>query len=317
MRKSIGRINTIPVTTVKPSSFIVPENPLLRIGITAEPEIVLKKHWSMRKEQRISHELKGPGLEIMVFKKVLMKILFLSFLIPFVLHCAGTAKRSSVEHVKRQVSSQEIMDQARHLSQEVLTEGKENVDFLLKKLKIASNKYKALKKRLAVLENRVQQLVRQLQNREDVEITVEEDGETTLLGDSSTLFNEDDEGVDNPFLSQKKEKLTVSDKAAGKKQKADQKNAKDTEGTLSPESLFIQGQNLFIEQSWEKAIEVLEEYRNKHPEGSQYPSATYLIGRAFQELNMKEEAQIFFKELVAGYPKSPFAEKAKKLIKNL
>ena len=316
MRKSIGRINTIPVTTVKLSNDIIPENPLLRIGTMAGLEIILKKHWNMQRGQRISHELNGLKLEIMVFEKVLMKLLFLSFLIPFVLHCAGTAKQSSIEHVNRQISSQEIMDQARYLSQEVLTEGKENVEFLLKKLKIASNKYKALKKRLAVLENRVQQLVRQLQNREDVEITVEEDGEATLLGDNSTLFDED-EGVDNPFLSQKKKKLTVDDKVAGKKQTANQKNAKDKKETSSPESLFIRGQNLFIEQSWEKAIEVLEEYRNKHPEGVQYPSATYLIGRAFQELNMKEEAQIFFKELVAGYPKSPFAKKAKKLIKNL
>ena len=221
------------------------------------------------------------------------------------------------------MSSQGVMAQARSLSQEVLAEGKENVDFLLKKLKIASNKYKALQNRLVLLENRVQELVRQIQNREDVEITVEEDGETTLLGSSSSLFEEEEEKSNNPFLSRKKGKppADLSDKGKGIKpeQTKDPKNPEDKkktkEETSSPESLFIQGQNLFIEQSWAAAIEVLEKYRNKHPEGPQYPSATYLIGRAFQELNMKEEAQIFFKELVAGYPESPFAKKARRHIK--
>ncbi|MCY4513180.1 MAG: tetratricopeptide repeat protein [Bdellovibrionales bacterium] len=245
-----------------------------------------------------------------------MKPIFLSFLIPFIVHCSGTAKKSSVEQMNRQVTSQGIIDQARYLSQEVLAEGKENVDFLLKKLKTATRKYKDMQKRIVLLENRVQQLVRQIQNREDVEITVEEEGETALMEEVPDLFDEDEE-VDNPFLSQKTEKLPVPQNAE-KKSKKDQEVSEDTKGkkeTASSKKLFISGQKLFIEQSWEKAIEVLEEYRNKHPEGTQYPSATYLIGRAFQELNMKEEAQIFFKELVAGYPNSPFAKKAQKLIK--
>ena len=250
-----------------------------------------------------------------------MKFNFL-FLLPFLVCCASSDKKSSLDQqAGRQISSQGVMAQARSLSQEVMAEGKENVDFLVKKLKIASNKYKALQKRLVLLENRVLELVHQLQNREDVEITVEEDGETTLLGDSSSLFEDEEEekSNNNPFLLQKKKKPST-EKREGIKQKqtTNQKKSevkKKIKGGISPESLFIRGQNLFIERSWEKAIEVLEKYRNKHPEGPQYPSATYLIGRAFQELNMDEEAQIFFKELVAGYPESPFAKKARQHIK--
>ena len=245
-----------------------------------------------------------------------MKVSFL-FLLPFLVCCASSDKQSSLEQAARQISSsQGIMAQARSLSREVMDEGRENVDFLLKKLKIASNKYRALQKRLVLLENRVSELVRQLQNREDVEITVEEDGETAFLDESPSLFEEKE--TSNPFLFSKKGKLP-SKKREGVKRIKDQANPEDTKKKkeeISPESLFIQGQNLFIERSWEKAIEILEQYRNRHPEGSQYPSATYLMGRAFQELDMKEEAQIFFKELVAGYPESPFAKKARRHIKN-
>ena len=244
-----------------------------------------------------------------------MRLIYFSFLIFFIVHCAGTDKKSSSEQMNRSFISQGIIDQARYLSQEVLSEGKENVDFLLKKLEIASRKYKELQKQLAVLEGRVQQLVRRMQNREDVEIAVEEDGETALMEDKPTLF--EDEEVDNPFLSQKAKELPVqnADKKTTKDEKVSENTKEKKKESASAKKLFIRGQKLFIDQSWEKAIEVLEEYRNKHPEGAQYPSATYLIGRAFQELDMKEEAQIFFKELVAGYPNSSFAKKAQKLIK--
>lgn len=246
-----------------------------------------------------------------------MKLIFLSFLIPFIVHCAGTVKNPSSKQMNPQFVSRGVIDQARYLSQEVLAEGKENVEFLLKKLKLTSRKYKELQKQLVLLENRVQQLVRQMQNHEDVEITVEEDGEAALMEDKPAIFEDKKEEVDNPFLSQKQEESP--DRSADKKITKTQKTSEDTKEekkeSSSAKKLFIRGQKLFIDQSWEEAIEVLEKYRNKHPEGVQYPSATYLIGRAFQEMNMKEEAQIFFKELVAGYPESPFAKKAQKLIK--
>ena len=246
-----------------------------------------------------------------------MKLIYLSFLIPFTVHCAGTAKKSSSKQMNPQFVSQEVIDQARYLSQEVLAEGKENVEFLLEKLKVASRKYKELQKQLVLLESRVQQLVHQMQNREDVEITVEEDGETALIEDKPTLFEDENEEVDNPSLSQKQEEPPdqSADKKTTKVQKVSEDTKEEKKESSSAKKLFILGQKLFIDQSWEEAIEVLEEYRNKHPEGAQYPSATYLIGRAFQELNMKEEARIFFKELVAGYPNSSFAKKAQKLIK--
>lgn len=247
---------------------------------------------------------------------ILTKLLFFSFLVPFMIYCAGTIKKSSRrDKTLREMSSESIIDQARYLSQEVLAEGRENADFLLQKLKAATNKYKALQKRLAHLEKRVQRLVRQIQSREDVEITVEEDGETALLDDSSSLF-EEEERVEKPSSPEK----TTGPSGDGPniktaKNQADTANQTKKPNASSPEKLFIRGQNLFIEQSWEKAIEVLEEYRRGNPKGPQYPSATYLIGRAFQELDMKEEAQIFFKELMAEHPKSPFAEKARQLIK--
>ena len=241
-----------------------------------------------------------------------VKFLVLFFSTPFLIHCSNIEKTPpSPDKAAVQIGSEGLVNQARYLSQEILTEGRENADFLLKKLKTASVKYRTLQSRLTLLENRVQQLIRQIQSSEDVEIAVEEDGETALLKDSASLFNSNDAGGGEGTDNLKAEEGGGDMARAGENASMDDKKKEEIS---SPEKLFIQGQNLFIEQSYEQAIEALEKYRNKRPKGAQYTSATYLIGRAFQELKMPEEAQVFFKELVTGYPKDPFAKKARDFV---
>jgi TolA-binding protein len=53
-----------------------------------------------------------------------------------------------------------------------------------------------------------------------------------------------------------------------------------------------------------------ERYRSSHPKGKSFAAATLKIGVCFQELGMSDEAQAFYEEVVAKFPKSKEAEKA-------
>jgi len=76
-------------------------------------------------------------------------------------------------------------------------------------------------------------------------------------------------------------------------------------------------QDYFQEKDWKKAILNFEKYREENPKGSKVPSAIYKIGLCFQELKMIDEAKTFYEELIAKYPKSEDARKAKSKLKNL
>lgn len=67
----------------------------------------------------------------------------------------------------------------------------------------------------------------------------------------------------------------------------------------------------FAKKEWKSAILSYQSYRDQNPKGKSYADATYKIGVSFQELNMKEEAKVFFEEVLQKFPKSPTARKAK------
>ena len=70
-------------------------------------------------------------------------------------------------------------------------------------------------------------------------------------------------------------------------------------------------QKSFDQKSWKQAIVGYEKYRELNPKGRRYADATYKIGVCFQELGMKTEAKAFYEEVIAKYPKSNTAKKAK------
>lgn len=70
-------------------------------------------------------------------------------------------------------------------------------------------------------------------------------------------------------------------------------------------------EDLFNKKEWKSAILSYQSYRDTNPKGKNYADATYKIGVSFQELKMKDEAKVFFEEVVQKYPKSPAARKAK------
>lgn len=74
---------------------------------------------------------------------------------------------------------------------------------------------------------------------------------------------------------------------------------------------YDSAEDLFNKKEWKSAILSYQSYRDANPKGKNYADATYKIGVSFQELKMKDEAKVFFEEVVQKFPKSPSARKAK------
>lgn len=82
-------------------------------------------------------------------------------------------------------------------------------------------------------------------------------------------------------------------------------------------SLFEVAEEMFEKKDWRKAILNYQKFRDTNPKHRNFPEATYKIGVSFQELGMKDEAKTFYDEVVAKYPNSAEAKKAKSRLKSL
>lgn len=73
----------------------------------------------------------------------------------------------------------------------------------------------------------------------------------------------------------------------------------------------------FKSKEWKKAILAYQKYRDESPKGKHFADATFRIGQSFQELNMKDEAKTFFDEVIAKFPQTDLAKKAKARLNQL
>jgi len=80
---------------------------------------------------------------------------------------------------------------------------------------------------------------------------------------------------------------------------------------------FAEASKAFDGKKWEDAILSYEDYRKNNPTGKGYAEATYKIGLCFQNLGMKDDAKVFFKEVVEKFPKSKEASLAKAKLKKI
>lgn len=103
--------------------------------------------------------------------------------------------------------------------------------------------------------------------------------------------------------AQKAQSVAAVEKSATKEKNS--KSTKDSKDT------YETADGLFNKKEWKAAILSYQAYRDANPKGSNYAQATYKIGVSFQELKMKDEAKVFFEEVVQKFPKSPAARKSK------
>ena len=73
----------------------------------------------------------------------------------------------------------------------------------------------------------------------------------------------------------------------------------------------------FSKKEWKKAIVSYQKFRDANSKSKKFADVTYKIGVCFQELGLKEEAKTFFDEVIAKYPGSAEAKRAKTRLKSL
>jgi TolA-binding protein len=80
---------------------------------------------------------------------------------------------------------------------------------------------------------------------------------------------------------------------------------------------FEAGESRFEQKNWREAIFAYEDYRKSYPKGKSFAAATYKIGVCFQELGMNDDAKPFYDEVIAKFPKSKEADRARARLKTL
>ncbi len=80
---------------------------------------------------------------------------------------------------------------------------------------------------------------------------------------------------------------------------------------------FKAAEDHFDKKQWQDAAIAFEKYRKANPKGKHAAEALYKIGVSFQELGSKDEAKIFFKDVLSQYPNTPEAKKAGTRLKSL
>lgn len=91
-----------------------------------------------------------------------------------------------------------------------------------------------------------------------------------------------------------------------------EKNARPTK-----RDSYEAGQDFFAKKDWKQAILQYQKYRDENAKGAHFAEATYKIGVAFQELDMKDEAKTFYDEVISKFSKSDEARRAKIRLKGL
>lgn len=79
----------------------------------------------------------------------------------------------------------------------------------------------------------------------------------------------------------------------------------------TPLSALQEADKFFEQKKWQEAALAYERYRKIAPKGKNLPTATYKIGVCFQELGANDDARVFYDEVIAKFPKSADAKKAK------
>jgi TolA-binding protein len=85
----------------------------------------------------------------------------------------------------------------------------------------------------------------------------------------------------------------------------------------SAKTLFDVAEEQYAKKDCKHAILTYQKFRDTNPKSKKIPEATYKIGACFQELGMKDEAKTFFDDVIAKFPNSVDAKKAKIRLKSL
>ena len=89
---------------------------------------------------------------------------------------------------------------------------------------------------------------------------------------------------------------------------------KEEEQPIQEKTLLEQAEEHFKNEKWKQAIFTYEEFRKQNPQSDKFAEATLNIGLSFQNLELKEESQIFLQEVLDQFPRSEEAKKARQAL---
>ncbi|MFZ4403082.1 MAG: tetratricopeptide repeat protein [Pseudobdellovibrionaceae bacterium] len=97
-----------------------------------------------------------------------------------------------------------------------------------------------------------------------------------------------------------------------------EKLAEHTEKTVKKalKDTYEAAEDHFDKKEWKKAILNFQKFRDDNPRSKTFAEATYKIGVSFQELGLKDEAKTFYDEVIAKFPSTEQARKAKTRLKS-
>lgn len=112
-------------------------------------------------------------------------------------------------------------------------------------------------------------------------------------------------------MSEELKAMRMAQAAAPAKAEKNEKTDKPSKADAkSPSKAYEEGEALFGNKKYREAILAYEKYRGANPKGKFYADSTYKMGVCFQEVGLKDEAKIFFDEVVSKFPGSKEAKKA-------
>ncbi len=93
--------------------------------------------------------------------------------------------------------------------------------------------------------------------------------------------------------------------------------AKSAPSVASNVSSLHEADEAFQAKEWRRAAILYQKFREKNAKNKLYPEATYKLAVALVEQGMKEEAAVFFDEVIKKFPGTPNAKKAQAALKKL
>ncbi len=84
---------------------------------------------------------------------------------------------------------------------------------------------------------------------------------------------------------------------------------------FSPQVLYWRGDSYYELGEYKKAVLSFQELLTKYQNFSKIPEALYKVGLSLEALKFKDDAAVFYNEIIEKHAKSPFAAKAKDQLK--
>lgn len=193
------------------------------------------------------------------------------------------------------------VEQKRQIQDQVVTQQQRTNADINNRLSDVDSDLRAMNGRIEVLENKVgQQSQDRDKNKNSFEQQQEEQNKKIQILQETVIKLQDQLNTLSAEMGNAKsnQNENVSDKA----------NKKD----------YLElAEERFKEKDWKRAILNYQKFRDANPHHKKFSEATLRIGASFHELGMKDEAKSFYDEVIAKFPNSLEAKKAKIRLKTL